>query len=163
MANKRMFAKEIIRSDEFLKLKPIQQILYIQLNLEADDEGVVNNSQFVMNIINARQSDLNALIDNKFVLIIDKLVVIKHFFINNTLRNDRAKLSLYHDKLNNIYLGDDKIYHTTDNQMTTKWEANGSPNIINLSSLILNNNNNKELEYKEIIERNIKKIGKELK
>ena len=41
MAKKRMFSPQVVASDAFLALPFTAQALYIQLNLEADDDGII--------------------------------------------------------------------------------------------------------------------------
>ena len=49
MANKRMFAKEIIHCDEFLDMPLGSQALYFHLGMNADDDGFVQPKIVVLN------------------------------------------------------------------------------------------------------------------
>ena len=97
MANKRMFSKKILQSDAFFTLKCTAQLFYIQLNLEADDDGFVNNSKMIMRMSGATESDLQQLISLKFVIQMDDLLVIKHWKIHNYIPADRYHESTYKD------------------------------------------------------------------
>ena len=57
MAEKRMFARSIVSSDAFITMSPTAQCLYFQLNLSADDDGVVNNPISIMRTVGATEKD----------------------------------------------------------------------------------------------------------
>ena len=44
MAEKRMFSRELVESDDFLDLPLSAQALYLHICMEADDDGFVNNA-----------------------------------------------------------------------------------------------------------------------
>lgn len=157
MSVKRMFDTKIIQSNEFLHLTPTQQILYIQLNMSADDDGVINNSKAVLNLSNAEQNDLMELINERFVLALDNLLIIKHFFINNIYRVNRNE-TLYKEKIEkNIYLDKNYIYREINKK--------NKENNINLFDYIdlIKEKENKEKEKSDdlddIINRNLKKFN----
>ncbi len=47
MAKKRMFNREIVTSDDFLELPTSTQALYLQLGVEADDDGFINKARSI--------------------------------------------------------------------------------------------------------------------
>jgi hypothetical protein len=99
MAERRMFAKTIIRSDAFLGMPFTAQCLYFQLNAEADDEGFVNNPMTVMRVVRANEDDMRILIQKKFIIQFESgIVVIKHWRIHNYIRGDRIHPTKYHDE-----------------------------------------------------------------
>lgn len=110
MAEKRMFAKTITESDAFLELSPVAQMLYIHLNMNADDWGVVNSSRKVLRISGATEEDMQALIDAKFVIPFPGVVVIKHWFLHNYIPKDRRTPSKYGEILDQLRLADNKAY-----------------------------------------------------
>ena len=90
MAERRMFAKTIIDSDAFLDMPMSARLLYYDLGMRADDDGFINSPKKIMRMIGASNDDVNILIARKFVIPFDSgVVVIKHWRINNYLRNDR--------------------------------------------------------------------------
>lgn len=100
MASHRMLSNKIVVSDEYLSLPFESQALYIQLNMAADDEGVVNNYESVMRMTGIKDKKyLKELIKKKYVLHLksEKLILIKHWFVNNYIPKDRFKKSNYHD------------------------------------------------------------------
>lgn len=90
MAERRMFAKAIVESDVFLEMPHCAQTLYFHLSMNADDEGFVNRVQTIMRMVRAGADDLNILVARRFVILFDtKVLVVKHWRINNYLRSDR--------------------------------------------------------------------------
>ena len=99
MAERRMFAKTIIDSDAFLEMPATSQNLYFHLSMRADDDGFVNKPKAIMRNCGAKDDDLNILFARKFVIPFDSgIVVIKHWRINNYLRNDRYRPTVYQDE-----------------------------------------------------------------
>ena len=85
-----MFAKTIVLSDAFLDMPMSARCLYMTLGMVADDDGFVNSPKSVMRQCGASDDDLSVLLLKKFVLgFEDGVLVIKHWRINNYLRNDR--------------------------------------------------------------------------
>lgn len=119
-----MFTKKITHSDEFISMPHSSQNLYFHLNMEADDEGFVNGVKRIMRTINANEDDLKILIAKRFVLVFESgVIVIKHWKLHNTIRNDRFKptdytgeRALITEKENGIYT----MCQPSDNQVTTK-------------------------------------------
>jgi hypothetical protein len=90
MAKKRMFSHDIIENDVFLDMPATSQLLYMHLNMYADDDGFVSPKR-IMRMINANDDDLKILIAKRYVLWFESgVVVIKHWHLNNTVRKDRS-------------------------------------------------------------------------
>ena len=100
MANKRMFSKAILQSTKYLKMPHSAQLLYIQLCIDADDEGLVEAFK-IMSMIRCSDDDLKILLDKQFIYILnaDLLVFIVDWENHNTIRSDRKCLSIYHEEL----------------------------------------------------------------
>ena len=92
MAERRMFAKTIVLSDAFLDMPLSARCLYFTLGMLADDDGFVNSPKSIMRQCGASQDDMKILLAKKFLISFDTgVIVIKHWKINNYLRNDRYK------------------------------------------------------------------------
>ena len=130
MAERRMFAKSIIESDAFLEMPHSAQNLYIHLSMRADDDGFINNSKITMRTIGAKAKDLKMLEEKRFILNLGDVIVIKHWRINNKIRNDRKKDTLYPEMMHRLSVKANGAYTLTDewqpngNQMATKWQPN---------------------------------------
>lgn len=101
MADRRMFSKNITSSAAFLKMPSTSRLLYYDLGMEADDDGIVE-AYTVMKKTGATEDDLKVLITKGFAILLDTenlIIFIKHWRENNKLRADRKKNSVYKDLL----------------------------------------------------------------
>lgn len=111
MAERRMFAKTIVDSDAFLEMPLSAQALYFHLSMRADDDGFLNNAKKIRKIIGASEDDLKLLVAKRFVIAFnDGIIVIKHWRMNNYLRNDRYKPTVYQEELAMLELKDNGAY-----------------------------------------------------
>lgn len=111
MADRRMFHKSIVESDSFLDMPTSAQALYFHLGMHADEDGFVNGPRRIARLIGANDGDLQMLIDKRFLLAFpDGVVVIKHWRVANSLKNDRAKLPQYPELAATIYIKDNRSY-----------------------------------------------------
>ena len=129
MAKRRMFSQQITESDSFLDMPLSAQALYFHLGMSADDDGFVNSPKRVQRVIGANDDDLKLLIAKKFVIAFDSgVVVIKHWKINNFIRNDRYTPTVYADEMAMLYEKENRAYTLgipDDNQRYT----NGIPRL----------------------------------
>ena len=123
MAERRMFAKSIVLSDAFLDMPLSARCLYFTLGMFADDDGFVGSPKGIMRQCGASQDDMNILLAKRFVLGFDSgVIVIKHWRINNYLRNDRYQSTTYIEEKNTLILDEKNAY-------TEKDKDYGIPNI----------------------------------
>lgn len=95
MAERRMMAKSIIKSDQFLDMPATTQNLYFHMLLDADDDGFVNAPKSIMRIVGAKEDDMKLLIAKQFVIGFGSgVIVIKHWKIHNYIQSDRYKPSI---------------------------------------------------------------------
>ena len=103
MAIKRMFSKLVIETDNFADMDPISQLLYIHFGLNADDDGFIANYKTIMRSYGAGTDNLQELLDNDYIIPFqDGVIVIAHWKINNTLRGDRYKPTIYKEDLERL-------------------------------------------------------------
>lgn len=111
MADKRMFSLKIVDSDLFLDMPLSSQCLYFHLSMRADDDGFVNNPKKIIKIIGANEDDLKILIAKGFVIVFDQgIIVITHWKINNFIRKDRYKPTMYIDQKQQLYQTENGAY-----------------------------------------------------
>lgn len=95
MAERRMMAKSIIKSDQFLDMPATTQNLYFHMLLDADDDGFVNAPKSIMRIVGAKDDDMKLLVAKQFVISFGSgVIVIKHWKIHNYIQSDRYKPSI---------------------------------------------------------------------
>ncbi len=118
MAQKRMFDKTITNSDDFLELPDSSQILYFHLNMNADDDGFINNWKSILRMTGTKEDDLKLLIAKSFVIPFETgVIVIKHWRINNYLRNDRYKQTTHKMELSLLEVGENGEYLLSNNDI----------------------------------------------
>ncbi len=112
MAERRMFAKSVVNSARFLRMPASARLLYYDLGMAADDDGVVE-AFTVMRTTGASDGDLNLLARQGFVAILneDQVSYICDWGRNNQIRRDRYHPSVYLDLLDQ---------YCFDNQMATE-------------------------------------------
>ena len=147
MARKRMFSDTITDSDAFLEMPLSTQALYFQLSMRADDDGVVNNPKRIMRMLGASDDDLRILNSKKFIIKFDSgIIIIKHWLINNTLKKDRYKPTIYQREFSMLGMKPSKAYtlnfddpqtrpiqmEPERNQIGTKLEPNWNPIVYNV-------------------------------
>lgn len=116
MAERRCFSNKIVGSDAFLEMPLSTQALYFQFGMNADDDGFVNSPKRLVRFVGASEDDFKLLIAKRFIFYFDEgIVVIKHWRMHNTLKNDRLKLPQYPEVAARIYIKANKSY--TDNPM----------------------------------------------
>ena len=116
MAQKRMFDKSITSDDNFLEMPIGSQLLYFHLSMNADDDGFINSWKSIMKMIGAKEDDLKILITKSYVIPFETgVIVIKHWKINNYLRNDRYKPTRFQEEYNLLKLDNSSVYQVDTN------------------------------------------------
>jgi hypothetical protein len=106
-----MFAKSIVLSDAFLDMPLSARCLYFTLGMFADDDGFVNSPKGIMRQCGASIDDLNILMAKKFILSFESgVIVIKHWRINNYLRNDRYQETKYIEEKEHLNISENGSY-----------------------------------------------------
>ena len=98
-----MISPEIIESDNFYSLTPTSQAIYIHLNVNADDDGVVDNWQSVIRSMRARKEHLEALSDGGFLIYLPNgAIFLTHWRVHNKIRSDRYVPGQYKNELTKL-------------------------------------------------------------
>lgn len=124
-----MFSPKIVSSDAFLDMPTSSRELYFQLGMFADDDGFVNPKK-IIRMIGAADDDLKVLIAKRFVIPFENgVVVIKHWAINNLIRTDWHKTTVYLEELKTLKIKDNGAYtevHKTNsvNRLLTETQPN---------------------------------------
>lgn len=122
MASRRMFSQDVTNADEFLDMPLSSQALYFHLGINADDDGFVQPKR-IMRMVEAKSDDLNVLKARGFIIEFEKsVIVITHWKVNNKIRSDRKKDTIYKEHLANLGLNQAEIYELqpSGNQVATK-------------------------------------------
>lgn len=115
MAQRRMFSPLITDSDAFLDMPGSAQNLYFHLGMRADDDGFVSNPKKVLRMINGADDDLKLLMAKRFILTFENgVIVIKHWRMNNLIRKDWYKPTIYQDEMNLLKVKQNGAYSEID-------------------------------------------------
>lgn len=115
MAERRCFSMKIVDSDAFLDMPLSTQSLYFHLGMRADDDGFVNSPKRIARLVGAGEDDLKLLIAKRFILAFENgVVVIKHWKMQNTLKNDRLKMPQYPEIASVVYIKPNGAYSIDD-------------------------------------------------
>lgn len=89
-------------------------MLYIRLNMAADDDGFCDNPRSIMRACGASNDSMKLLIAKKFILTFEKkdnfIVVIKHWRINNYIRKDNYRETKYKELMRELYYDENRSY-----------------------------------------------------
>ena len=95
MAKKRMFSLEVVDTDDFLSMPSGAQALYFQLGMHGD----------------GRKADMEKLISRGYIIPFDSgVIAIRDWRINNDLKNDRYRPTLYAEEKGALILDDSRRY-----------------------------------------------------
>lgn len=124
MAQRRMFSKEITTSDLFVDMPASTQLLYFHLGMEADDEGFIGNARMLGRAYGASNDDLKLLQAKGFIIVFESgVTVVKDWNLNNQIRKDRLKPTIYQAEKSLLTIGNTGVYQL-DNQTATKPQPN---------------------------------------
>ncbi|MFR5026440.1 MAG: hypothetical protein ACLTC3_09855 [Evtepia gabavorous] len=87
VAERRMFSKSIIGAARFLRMPATSRLLYYDLGMQADDDGVVEAFS-VMRLTGATEDDLRVLVTKGFVRVLndDLVTLISDWSKNNLIK-----------------------------------------------------------------------------
>lgn len=110
MAERRCFHRKILESDQFYGLPASAQMLYVHLNMAADDDGFLNCAASVAARSRTGKSDLRLLVQSRFLLQFGEIYVVKHWRIANSLKNDRTRPPAYPGIAAKLWVRQDRAY-----------------------------------------------------
>lgn len=119
MAQRRMFSKEVTTSDLFVDMPSSSQLLYFHLGMEADDEGFIGNAKMLSRAYGTNNDDLKLLEAKGFIIVFKSgVTVVKDWNLNNKIRKDRQKPTIYTEEKKLLTL-DSKGSYLFGNQVST--------------------------------------------
>ena len=110
MARKRMFDLEVIDTDDFLEMPGTTQNLYFHFGIRADDDGFISNPRQIMNLIKSTEDDLKILLVKKYLIKFSNVIAIRHWRLNNYIRKDRYRPTIYTNELSQLWCDSNGIY-----------------------------------------------------
>ena len=111
MGDRRMMTRKVTDDDHFINLSSSAQALYLHLSMSADDDGFCNQVSICMFRAHASMTDLQALLDNRYLLQFESgVIVIKHWRMANSLRKDRYTPTRYKEELAQLAVKENGAY-----------------------------------------------------
>lgn len=111
MAERRMIAKSIVFSDDFLDMPLSSRCLYFTFLTIADDDGFINNPKSIIRQCGASNDDLRLLIAKSYIIPFESgVIVIKHWKMHNYIKSDRYKETPCKDEKSQLITLKDKSY-----------------------------------------------------
>lgn len=110
MAKRRCICIDVYESEKYLDLSLSAQVLYTHYVLHCDDEGVVINPRSIMRLCGVSQETLQELIDEGFLLSVQDVFVIKHWYVHNRIQPSKKTDSLYQKELHRLFVNERKEY-----------------------------------------------------
>lgn len=100
VANKRMFSVDVTETDAFLEMPLTAQALYFHLGMRGDDDGFVSNPRSIVRVSGCSESDLATLAQSGYIITFRSgVIVISDWKVNNYLRGDRYKTTVFQNEL----------------------------------------------------------------
>lgn len=110
MAKRRCFSIDVIESLAFRRLSPEAKAIYFGLMAHADDEGVIINHTIALCLQDIDERAVKELVDSEFLLIVNDMYIVKHWYLHNRIQPSKFTDSLYQAELGMLYLNDRKEY-----------------------------------------------------
>lgn len=117
MARGRMFSIDECRADAFLHLDVQTREFYIQLCLDADDDGFVSNPLAVSRILGYNENEKDTMVSNLeqnnliFIFKNENILVIRHWRVHNRLSPSKHCDTRYIDLVNKLEMDSSQTYH----------------------------------------------------
>ena len=129
MAERRMFAKSIVTSDDFLDMPMSARCLYFTLGMLADDDGFVNSPKSIMRQVGATSDDMNILLVKKYLIAFESgVIVIRHWRIHNYVRSDRYNETIHTEEKKMLTFSENGKVYEQDVENSTRYTI-GIPSV----------------------------------
>lgn len=142
MARKRMFDIEITETDDFYDMPVSSQNLYFHYSMNADDDGFISSPKKIMSSSKATLDDFKLLIAKGYIISFTKVVVIRHWKLNNYIRKDRYRPTIHTKELSQLWSDENGIYFLEKEKkdgVVYHLATNGQPSIEEYSIDSINN------------------------
>ena len=141
LAKRRCISIDFYDSDAFCRLSAQSRVLYTELILHSDDDGVVINPKAAMTICKAKAKNLEELMQSRFLILIDGVYIVRHWYVHNKVQPSRKVDSIYGETLLKLYVNDRGEYCPFADNLSTNCRPNiTKPNLTKYNSSELKSN-----------------------
>lgn len=109
------FSLEIIHCDGFTSMPATAQALYLQILASCDDEGFTSQIGMCKFLSHSSDDDLKQLVEKEFIFQIGNVTVVKHWWMNNYIREDRIEPSSFSER-SQVYIKANGNYTLNDSE-----------------------------------------------
>lgn len=145
MAQRRMFSINELQSDSFLELSFPAQMLYVQLSLNADDDGMVSRVKGLLRLCNVSDKELQELVSSGYLIDFGtEVYTIADWLVNNKIRKDRYTKTIFRAEFNQLIINDN-LWYTKRQPDDNQSDTNGVHREVKVKSV-----ESKEVEPREV-------------
>ena len=106
-----MISVDVLGSDKYVRLPFSSQAIYIQMILNADDDGIVDNVESLIRILGIEKKYYRELVNREFVIEFDTgVAAIAHWRKMNKVRSDRYCPTDYTKELKSLTVDEKDRY-----------------------------------------------------
>ena len=121
MAERRMLSNTVLNMGKFIALPLEAQLLYLRLNLMADDEGFLDSPMLACRVSGTGEAQVRALAEAGFLIRFPEgPLVITHWHVHNKLRKDRKKETLFLEYLQRLTVDVSGVYRMTEKPVESR-------------------------------------------
>jgi len=124
MAKRRCISVDFYDSEAFGEMPNSAKFLYTELILHSDDDGVVINPKAVLRLCNSSRKTLDLLLERNFLMLVDGLYIIRHWYVHNKVQPSRKVDSIYKETLSKLCVDEAKRYCLCDDGMSSDCRPN---------------------------------------
>lgn len=147
MARRRCISTDFYESDIFLNLSDKLKTLYTMLLLHCDDEGAVINPSMVTKLARAQKKHLEELTEKGFLIGIDGIYILKHWYQHNSIQPSKKSPSIYVNTMEKLRVNSRKEYEVDTDKIPEEIRPNLSK--VNLSQFNSTQVKQSEVNMKE--------------
>lgn len=114
-----MFSLNVVDTDDFIEMPVSSRLLYYELGMRADDDGFVDNWKKIIKMTGLAEDDMKILIAKQYIIPFENgVIVIRHWRLNNYLRNDRHHPTTHQKELSQLSIEND-VYELESTEKST--------------------------------------------
>ena len=104
MRSKACFSRSVCCDDGFAELPKDSQLLYYRLGFEADSDGAIDGMKGIVRSIGATDADLSALFDGGYLIDVEGVPFVRHWWVNNKRDSKNYRPGAHCDKLKKLVI-----------------------------------------------------------
>jgi len=121
MGKRRMLSTDIICSRKFTQMPREAQLLYMHLNSAADDDGFLQNAEWVCRGLGVEETSLSVLEKEGYAISFPSGVsVLVHWNVNNQIRKDRYQPTYYTEEKSRLSVDERGVYQLIEEKRETE-------------------------------------------